>query len=143
MAPSVTLYDHTRPRFLSGANAVGDSYKINLYSVLPANVTATTKAAAESGATQVATANGYTQDTKTLTGVVVNTVSTTNGQFDADDVTWTASGGSIAAAFALVYNDTDTDDPPVLRIDFDGTVTATDGVPFVISWNASGILTQA
>ena len=141
MAVTVTLYDHTRSRFLSGANAVGDSYKINLYSVLPTNATATTKAAAESGATQLSTANGYTQDTKTLSNVVATIVSTTNAKFDADDVSWTASGGSIAADFALVYDDTDTNDPPVLRIDFGGTVTALDGAPFIISWNTSGILT--
>jgi hypothetical protein len=141
MPVSVTLYDHTTARFLSGANAAGDSYKINLYSTLPANATATTKAAAESGATQISTANGYTQDTKTLTGVAVTTVTTNDAKFDADDVSWTASGGSIAAAFAMVYNDTDTDDPPVFRIDFDGTITATTGVPFVIEWNASGIFT--
>ena len=141
MAVTVTLYNITRQSFLSGLNAEGDSYKINLYSALPANATATTKAEAESGATQIATANGYTQDTKVLTGVTTTIVSTTNAKFDADDVSWTASGGSIAAAFALVYNDTDTSDPPVLRIDFGGTVTATTGIPLVITWNASGILT--
>jgi hypothetical protein len=141
MPVSVTVYDHTTARFLSGANAVGDSYKINLYSTLPANATATTKAGAESGATQISTANGYTQNTKTLTGVAVTSVTTNDAKFDADDVSWTASGGSIAAAFAMVYNDTDTDDPPVFRIDFDGTITATTGVPFVIEWNASGIFT--
>ena len=141
MAITVTVYDHTTARFLSGANAVGDSYKINLYSTLPANLTATTKAGAESGATQIATANGYTQDAKALTGVAVTTVTTNDSKFDADDVTWTASGGNIAAAFAMVYNDTDADDPPVFRIDFDGTITASTGVPFVIEWNASGIFT--
>jgi len=141
MAVTITPYDHTAARLLSGADAVGDSYKINLYTSLPLNATATTKAAAESGATQVATANGYTQDTKTLSGVAVTTVTTNDAKFDADDVTWTASGGSIAAAYAMIYNDTDTDDPPMFRIDFGATVTAPDGVPFVIIWNASGIAT--
>lgn len=141
MPVTVTIYNHTKARFLSGANSEADTYKINLYSTLPANLTATTKAAAESGATQIATANGYTQDTKTLSGVAVTVVTTDDARFDADDVTWTASGGSIAAAFAMVYNDTDTNDPPVFRIDFDGTITATAGIPFVIAWNASGIIT--
>jgi hypothetical protein len=141
MPVSVTIYNHTKSRFLSGANSDADTYKINLYSTLPENLTATTKAAAESGATQLATANGYTQDAKTLSGVAVSIVTTDDAKFDADDVTWTASGGSIAAAFALVYNDTDTNDPPMFRIDFGGTVTATTGIPFVIAWNASGIIT--
>ena len=137
MAATVTLYNFTRARFLSGLNAQGDTYKVNLYSALPANATATTKAAAESGATQIDTGNGYTQDTKVLTGVTTTIISTTNAKFDADDVSWTASGGSIAAAFALVYNDTDS--APVLRIDFDGTVTAANGIPLVITWNSGGI----
>ena len=141
MPVNVTVYNHTKSRFLSGANAVGDAYRINLYTALPANLTATTKTAAESGATQLATANGYTQNSMALTGVAVTITTTDDATFDANDVTWTASGGSIAAAFAMVYNDTDTDDPPVFRIDFDGTVTATAGVPFVIQWNASGIFT--
>ena len=143
MAVTVTLYNHTRDRFLSGANAVGDTYKVNLYSTLPANATATTKTAAESGATQLSTANGYTQDSKTLTTVAVTIVSTTNGKFDADDVSWTASGGSIAASFAMIYNDTDTNGPPVARIDFGGTVTALTGVAFVIAWDANGIFSLA
>jgi hypothetical protein len=58
-------------------------------------------------------------------------------------VIWTASGGSIAAAFAMLYNDTDTDDPPVFRYDFEGTVTAVDGDPFQIIWNISGIAYSA
>lgn len=139
MAPSVTVYNHTKARFLSGANAVGDEYIVNLYTVLPANLTATTKTAAESGATQLSTANGYTQNAKVLTGVAVTTVTTDDARFDADDVSWTASGAGLTANFALVYNNTDTDDPPVFRVDFDGAITAAAGIPLVIAWNASGI----
>ncbi len=141
MAPSITVYNHTKSRFLSGANSSSDTYRVNLYTVLPANLTATTKTAAESGATQLSTANGYTQNTMALTGVSVTITTTDDATFAASNVSWTATGGSIAAAFAMVYNDTDTDDPPVFRVDFDGTVTATVGIPLVIGWNASGIFT--
>lgn len=141
MPPSITVYNHTKSRFLSGANAVSDTYRVNLYTALPANLTATTKTGAETGATQLATANGYTQNTMTLSGVAVTITTTDDATFDAADVSWTATGGSIAAGFAMVYNDTDTDDPPVFRIDFDGTVTATVGIPLVLGWNASGIFT--
>lgn len=134
----VTIYDHTRARFLSGANAVGDEYIINLYSALPENATATTKSAAESGATQIATAFGYTQNAKIVSGLAV-TSSGSAGVLDAPDIIWTASGGNIAAGFAMIYNNTDTNDPPVFRYDFEGTVTALDGDPFQIIWNASGI----
>ena len=139
MAVTVTVYNHTAARFASGANAEGDTYKMNLYTVLPANLTATTKAAAESGATQLSTANGYTQDAKIITGVAVSIITTNDAMFDANDVSWTPSGGNIAAALGMVYNDTDTNDPPVFRVDFGGTITAVPGVDFVVQWNASGI----
>jgi hypothetical protein len=141
VAASIQLYDHTPSKLLDGSFAVGDSYIINLYSTLPFNASATTKAAAESGATQVSTANGYTQNTKALTGVAVSVVTTNDAKFDADDVTWSATGSGITASFALCYNDTDTNDPPVFRIDFDGSQTAGAGTDFKIIWNASGIIT--
>jgi hypothetical protein len=139
MPVSVTVYNHTKARFLSGANLAGDEYIINLYTVLPANLTATTKAGAESGATQLSTANGYTQNAKVLAGVAVTTVTTDDGRFDANDVQWDATGAGLTANFAMVYNNTDTDDPPVFHVDFDGAVTAAAGIPLVIAWNASGI----
>ena len=112
-----------------------------MYSTFSFDAADTTKTDAESGGTQLSTANGYTQDSKTLANVAVTTVTTNDAKFDADDVTWTASGGSIAAMGALIYDDTDTNDPPVAWIDFDGTQTAGDGTDFKILWNASGIVT--
>lgn len=141
MAVTISLYNHTAAKFADGSFAVGDTYKINLYTTLTFDATATTKTAAESGATQVATANGYTQNDKALTGLAVTTVTTNDAKLDADDVTWTASGGSITASKALIYNDTDTDDPPVAYIDFDGSQSAGSGTDFKIIWNASGIIT--
>jgi hypothetical protein len=139
VAVTVSLYNHTAKLFADGSFAAGDTYKVTLYSAFSFDATDTTKALAESGSTQLATANGYTQDSKTLTGVAVTTVTTNDAKFDADDVTWTASGGSIAAIGALVYNDTDTNDPPVAYIDFGGTETASAGADLQLIWNASGI----
>lgn len=142
MAVTVTLYDHTVSRFASGANAVGDTYKINLYSAFSFDAADTTKALAEGGATQLTTANGYTQDSKTLANVTVSVVTTNDAKFDADDVSWTASGGDIGpASYALIYNDTDTDDPPVAYIAFGEAKTANTGTPFNITWDAAGIIT--
>jgi hypothetical protein len=141
VAVTVSLYNHTAKLFADGSFAAGDTYKVTLYSAFSFDATDTTKALAESGGTQLSTANGYTQDSKTLSGVAVTTVTTNDAKFDADDVTWTASGGSIAAIGALVYNDTDTNDPPVAYIDFGGTETAGDGTDFKLIWNASGIFT--
>lgn len=140
MAVTITLFDHTAQRFADGSNAVGDTYKVNLYSAFTLDTTATTKAAAETGGTQLSTANGYTQNSKTLTGVTV-TKTGNDAAFDADDVSWTASGAAIEAIGALVYNDTDTNDPPLAYIDFGGTQSAGDSTDFKILWDVAGIVT--
>ena len=138
MPVTVTLYNDTPRRIQAGDFPASDNYIINLYSALPANATATTKTAAESGATQLSTANGYTQNAKALTNVSIATITTNDSMFTFDPVTWDASGGSIAASHALIYDDTKTNDPPVARIDFDGTVTAVNGTQFRITPDASG-----
>lgn len=140
MAVTVTFYNHTAKRILAGEFPATDTYKVNLYSALPVNATATTKAAAESGATQLSTANGYTQDAKTIAGLAVTTVTTNDGKLTFDPVDWDATGGSIAAAYALIYDDTATNDPPYAHIDFGGTVTAVAGTKFRINPNANGFL---
>jgi hypothetical protein len=78
---------------------------------------------------ELATANGYTQGSKTLSGVAVT-------EDDVDDrceivwsnVTWTASGGAIGpASGAIIYDDTVASDPIVGYIDFNGDQTQPDG----------------
>ncbi len=139
MAPTISLYNHTRARFGSGANAVGDTYKVKLLTAATFNATHTTLAA--TGGTEVANGNGYTTGGATLANVAVTIVNTNEAKFDADDATWAASGGAITASFAILYNDTDADDPPVAFIDFDGAETAGTGTDFKIIWNANGIVT--
>jgi hypothetical protein len=138
MAPSISLYNHTTARFANGANAVGDTYKLMLCSAATFDAANTTLASITK--TEIS-GNGYTTGGATLANVAVTTVATNNAKFDADDVSITASGGSIAASHAILYNDTDADDPPVAFLNFDGTITATNGVPFVVQWNANGIVT--
>lgn len=141
MAVTITLYNHTAQKIQSGAFDAGDTFKVALYSAMTFDASHTTKAAVDAAATELSTANGYTAGGATLANVAVTTVTTNDSKFDADDVTWTASGGSIAAAYALIYDDTETDDPPMASIDFGETLTAADGLPFKITWNASGIFT--
>ena len=139
MAVTVNLYNHTAQRFASGANAVGDTYKVKLLTAATFDATDTTLS--DTGGTEVANANGYTTGGATLANVAVTTVTTNDAKFDADDVSWTASGGAITASYGILYNDTDTDDPPVAFIDFGGSESAGDTTDFRIVWNASGILT--
>lgn len=139
MAVTVSLYNHTAKRFADGSNAVGDTYKVKLLTAATFDATHTTLAA--TGGTEATTGTGYTAGGQALTGVAVTTITTNDAKFDADDVTWTASGGAITASYGILYNDTDTDDPPVAFINFDGSQSASDGTDFIIVWNASGIFT--
>lgn len=138
MPVSISLYDHTAKRFADGSNAVGDTYKVKLLTAATFSAAHTTLTA--TGGTEVASGNGYTTGGAILTSVVVNQ-SGNDAAFDAADVTWSASGGPITASYGIVYNDTDTNDPPVAFIDFGGSQSAGDGTDFKIIWNASGIVT--
>lgn len=95
---------------------------------------------------QVAGGNGYTAGGETLTTVTWNESSGTV-TFDADNVVWTASGGSITARFAVIYDDTVATpvvDALVAYCLMDNTpadVTATDGNTLTVQINASGIFT--
>lgn len=135
----VRIYNHTARRFANGSNALGDPYRLKLLTA--ATFDASHETLTATGGTEVANGNGYTTGGALLSGVTVTTVTTNDAMFDANDVTWTASGGAITAGFAILYNNTDTDDPPVLFIDFEGSQTAGDGTEFRVVWNASGIVT--
>lgn len=139
MAVTISLYNHTAKRFADGSNAVGDTYKLKLLTAATFDATHTTLAG--TGGTETTGANGYTTGGQELSGVAVDTVTTNDAKFDANDVTWSASGGSIAASYAILYNDTDSNDPPVAFIDFGGSQAAGAGTDFKVVWNASGILT--
>lgn len=139
MPVSISLYNHTAKRFADGSNAVGDTYKVMLCT--SATFTAADTTLAGITKTEVASGNGYTTGGATLANVAVTTVTTNDAKFDADDVTWTASGGSLTASYGILYDDTDTNDPPVAFIDFGGSQSAGDGTDFKIVWNASGIFT--
>jgi hypothetical protein len=139
MAVSISLYNHTAKLFADGSLASGDTYKVKLLSAATFDATHTTLAA--TGGTEATGGTGYTAGGESLANVSVTTVTTDDAKFDADDVTWTASGGSITASYAIIYNDTDADDPPIAFIDFDGSQSAGDGTDFKIVWNASGIFT--
>lgn len=92
--------------------------------------------------TQISAGNGYTTGGATIANV---SVSETSGvaTVDGDDVTFTASGGSIANwRYAVIYNDSATSpaDALVGYVDNGSVVTIPDGETFTIRWNASGIV---
>jgi hypothetical protein len=125
--------------FSNGTFAEGHTYKVKLLTA--ATYDATDVTLAETGGTEVSNANGYTTGGATLTGVAVTTVTTDDSKFDADDATWSATGSGITASFAILYNDTVTNDPPVAFINFDGSESAGAGTDFIVQWNVNGIVT--
>lgn len=139
MAVTISLYDNTAKRFAEGSNSASDTYKAMLCTAATFDATNTTLAGITK--TETANGNGYTTGGATLSGVAVTTVGTNGAKFDANDVTWTATGGAIAASFAILYNDTDADDPPVAFIDFGGAESAGDSTDFLIVWDSNGIFT--
>ena len=91
----------------------------------------------KSDVTNEVSGTGYTAGGAALSNVAVTYDAGSNTiKFDADDTSWAAS--TITARYAVVYDDTATDDPLLLYVDFGADVTSTAGT-FLISWNSSGI----
>lgn len=84
---------------------------------------------------ELAAGNGYTKGGQTLAGVSY-TEDDTNNRANAtwNDITWTASGGSIGPSpCAIVYDDTVSDDTIMFAIIFAVEKTALDTFTFVIT----------
>lgn len=92
---------------------------------------------------ELATANGYTQNNKTLSSVTWTNVAGVV-TWDAADTTWSASGGAITARYAVIFDDTAADKALVCYILLDTTpadVSAPDGTNLTLQWSGSGIFT--
>lgn len=85
---------------------------------------------------------GYTAGGATLANKAVTADNTNDrGVFDADDVSWTTS--TITARGAVLYKSrggASSADELIMYLDFSTDYTSTAGT-FLITWNASGILT--
>ena len=139
MPVTISAYNHFARLVASGANIAADTYKLKLLTAATFDASHTTLAA--TGGTEATTGTGYLATGQALTGVTINTVTTNDAAFDANDVVWTASGGQISARYAILYNDTDVNDPPLLFIDFGEVKTSDDGIEFKVIWPATGIFT--
>lgn len=85
-----------------------------------------------------ANGNGYTTGGSSVT---ISLSGTTTVTVDSTDVTWTASGGSITARFAVIY---EVGGRVLCYCLLDSTpadVTATDGNTLSVNINASGVFT--
>jgi hypothetical protein len=143
MTASITFYQSFREYVGDGTiDLDGHTFKVMLTSssYTPNAGTHSVKADVTN---ELGTANGYTAGGQAL-GTVTWTRSGATVTFDADNTVWTATGGSITARYAVIYDDTAASDELVAYILLDTTpadVTATDGNTFTLAWNASGIFT--
>jgi hypothetical protein len=94
-------------------------------------------------ANEIANGNGYTAGGKALTNITL-TLAGAVATFDADDVEWTAAGGSISARYAVLFYDAgaagNSQRELMALVDFGQVETAAAGAPFKIIWPATGIL---
>ena len=84
----------------------------------------------------------YTNLSSRTLANVTSTQSSGTYKLSADDLTLTASGGSVAAfRYIVIYNDTATDDPVIGYYDYGASLTLNDGDTFTIDIGSNGILT--
>jgi hypothetical protein len=118
-------------------NLGSDTLKVALSNTLPSSGNTVL-----ANITQISGTNGYT------TGGTVTTISTsaqTSGTYKLviTDVVFTASGGSIGPfQYAVLYNDTATNDELIGWYDYGAAITLTNGNTFTVDFDASaGVLT--
>jgi len=140
------LYEQAKLDIVNGLMDLDThSFKINLYLSTSNCDTLSGTTTLASLTNQVATNFGYTQDSKAVTLTTANS----GGTITVDETTnpvWTASGGSITARFAVIYNDTHASKQALCVCLLDtapADVTATDGNTFTITMSASGVITNS
>ena len=135
-----TLTNTGRTSLLNGTFDLDtDTFRIALFlSTSNLGAASTTYAALTN---EHATANGYTQDSKAVTLALSGTTTVT-----CDETTnpvWTASGGSIVARFAAIYEVSGNVLAYCLLDDTPADVTATDGNTLTVTMHASGVFSLA
>jgi hypothetical protein len=141
-APTAWLFtDVTRTRILNGTfDFDTDTFKVGLYlSSSNIGVGSTTIAGVTN---EHANANGYTTGGISIGPMTLAGTSTVTID-DPVDLVWTASGGSITARFAVLYENAGDVVGWCILDSAPADVTATPGNTFTVAFNASGFATLA
>jgi hypothetical protein len=135
-----TFTDAMRTNLVTGVYLAADTYKMALFlSTSNIGAASTTYAGVSN---EHANANGYTTGGETVDITVAGTTTVT---FDiATDPVWTASGGSIIARFAVIYEvGGNVMVYCLLEAVGPADVTATNGNTLTVQTHASGVFTLA
>lgn len=134
-----TFTDASRKKMLDGTfDFDTDSFKMALFlSTSNIGAASTTYAGVTN---EHSNANGYTTGGKALTPSLTGTTTVT---WDVDDQVWTASGGSIVARFAVIYEVAGNVVCYCLLDSTPADVTATDGNTLTVQIHTSGVFTLA
>lgn len=97
----------------------------------------------KSSVTNEVSGTGYTAGGATIAGGLTVTYSAATNvlSFDGADVSWTGATliGANAPRYAVIYDDTATDDPLIGYVDFGDDSYAPNGGTLTLAWNAAGI----
>lgn len=136
-----TLTDGGRTRLLNGTFDLDtDTFLVALFlSTSNIGAASTTYAGLTN---EHANANGYTTGGVSIGALALSGTSTVTVD-DPSDVVWTASGGSITARYAVLYESGGDVLAYCLLDSAPADVTATDGNTFTVAFHASGIFSLA
>ena len=143
MASTLSPYNHLLREAWLGTwrPDANPDFRVNLYTSFTFNPAHTTKSAAETGATQVATGAGYTQNAKTLSNVTATIYLTTGFIVTFDPIIWyPPSSTTLTARYALFYANGTTGQKPFMFLDFGQSESAVSPQPLIISTAANGCL---
>jgi hypothetical protein len=136
----MSLYDHTAKLF-ANKEVTFTTLKVKLLDNTASFTASHTAVSSVDGAgAKEVSGNGWASGGPALTTVTVTQVTTNDAQITADNVTVTASGGSIGPAYAaLVYDFTSS--KPLVYIDFGQAQSAGATTDFKIVWDpTNGII---
>ena len=128
-------------------NLGSDTLKVYLTNATPttSHTVRKTNGGAQNGPEEIAAGNGYTAGGNTAS---VTTSAQTSGTYKlvlGDPTTWTASGGTIGPfQYAVLYNDTATNDELIGFWNYESAVTLAIGESFAVDFDpTTGVLTIA
>lgn len=134
---TITEYNHTRKLFANAQVVLADLrvMLVNAHTFDPTDTNISSIVADE------VSGGGWDTGGEALAGAAIAVTTVDEATLDATDLSVAATAADIGPATgAVIYQDTTSNEFPLFYIDFEGSVTAQDGVDnFEIVWNALGI----